>query len=177
MSQRIECSKRQCRWTGTFSTAHRRDDGFMKTAICPRCNCDSFYDLPNPVKSERAEQANALIKAISSHGRKFFDYKGEVSTIEVDAKGKVWFVDSYTKRRIYTHYQGRWSGFSNGGTLRDLVCCMRNYITKGHKIPLAWIAPTRFNPENGDIWGYGQEAAADLRKEVALLDIIDESKA
>ncbi len=177
MSQRIECSRRHCRWTGTLPTAATRNDGWMTTYVCPRCNCDSFCDLPEPVITERVEHANALIKVIASHGRKFFEHQGEIATMELDKNGKVWFVDECTKCRIYTHYSGRWRGFNHGGTLRDLVCAMRDYITKGKQLPIAWIAPIRFNPENGDIWGYGQEAAASLREAVARLPIIKTKEA
>lgn len=173
MSKRIECSRRYCRWTGNYETAATRNDGFMTTYICPRCNCDSFYDLPEPVITERVEHANDLIKAIASHGRKFFHHKGVTASLELDAKGKVWFVDDYTRCRIYTHYSRDWRGFSHGGTLRDLVCAIRDYITKGTRIPLDWIAPTRINPNNGDIWGYGQEAADGLRAQVAAMPIIN----
>ncbi|SQH76969.1 conserved protein of unknown function [Shewanella benthica] len=172
MSTRLECSRRACRWTGDYSTADKRDDGGMKTYICPKCSCDSFYYLPAPVITARVEHANALIKVISEHGRKFFDYNGRIATLELDKNGKVWFVDEYTQRRIYTHYSGRWAGFNNGGTLRSLIESMRTYITKGYQLPLGWIAPTRRNPANGDIWGYGQDAAAAVRKAAATLPII-----
>jgi hypothetical protein len=177
MSQRIECSRRPCRWTGTFSITKRRNDGGMMTAICPRCSCDSFHDLPAPIITERVEHVNALIKIIASHGRKFFDHKGDLATMELDRRSKVWFVDEYTKARIYTHYSRRWRGFNHGGTLRGLVEAMRDYITKGQKLPLGWIAPTRCNPDNGDIWGYGKEAAAAVREEAAKLPMFKQGGA
>jgi hypothetical protein len=177
MRQRIECGRRPCRWTGTLSITKRRNDGGMMTAICPRCGCASFYDLPEPIITERVEHVNALIKIIASHGRKFFDHKGHLATMELDRRGKVWFVDEYTKARIYTHYSRRWSGFNHGGTLRGLVEAMRDYITKGEKLPIGWIAPTRCNPDNGDIWGYGKESAAVVREEAAKLPIFEKGGA
>lgn len=176
MSQRIECSRRTCRWTGDYSTASKRDEGCMQTFICPRCQCDTFYDLPEPIITERVEHANALIKVISEHGRKFFDHKGTIATLELDKNGKVWFVSEYSKARVYTHFSGQWRGFHHGGTLRDLVCAMRDYITKGTLIPIDWIAPTRRNPDNGDIWGYGKEAAAAVRAAAAQLPIITQGE-
>ncbi|AQS40229.1 hypothetical protein Sps_05160 [Shewanella psychrophila] len=171
MSTRLECSRRECRWTGDYSTVSTTGIGLI-TYICPKCSCDSFFDLPKPVITERVKHANTLIKVISEHGRKFFNTKDVTATIELDKNGKVWFVDDYSQRRIYTHYSGRWSGFSHGGTLRGLIESMRKYITKGHQIPLDWIAPTRRNPANGDIWGYGIEAASAVRTAVAKLPII-----
>ncbi|WP_259544842.1 hypothetical protein [Shewanella baltica] len=176
MSQRIECSRRACRWTGNYSTASKRDEGCMQTFICPKCHCDTFYDLPEPIITERVEHANALIKVLSEHGRKFFEHKGALATLELDKNGKVWVIDECSKARVYTHYRGQWSGFNHGGTLRDLVCAMRDYITKGTLIPIGWIAPNRSNPENGDIWGYGKEAAAAVRAAAAQLPIITQGE-
>lgn len=173
MSQRIECSNRNCRWTGTFAIASTKRDGILNTYICPKCGCAEFYDIPDPVKNERAEHANALIKIIASHGRKFFEHDGYVASLEVDKNGRVWFIDEVSKRRIYTHKRDRWAGFSHGGTLQDLVRAMRDYITKGKKIPLNWLATIRINPANGDIWGYGEDARTAMRLEAATLPIID----
>ncbi len=173
MTQRIECSRRGCRWTGDYSTAAKQHDGTANTYLCPRCHGATFYDLPQPIITERVEHANALIKVIAEHGRMFFDYKGTIATLELDKNGKVWFVDEYTKARVYTHYRGQWRGFNHGGALRDLVCTMRDYIVKGKPLSIEWIAPTRWNPENGDIWGYGKEAAAAVRAAAAGLPIFE----
>uniref|UniRef100_UPI004048BF6E hypothetical protein n=1 Tax=Shewanella baltica TaxID=62322 RepID=UPI004048BF6E len=179
MSQRIECSRRTCRWTGRESELSEvLDPKYSSKAltvynrVCPKCGCDSYYQLPEPIITERVEHANALIKVIAEHGRKFFEHKGALATLELDKNGKVWVVDEYTKARIYTHFSGTWCGFHHGGTLRDLVCAMRDYITKGTLIHIDWIAPTRRNPDNGDIWGYGKEAAAAVRAAAAQLPII-----
>ncbi|MGI2201067.1 hypothetical protein [Shewanella baltica] len=183
MSQRIECSRRQCRWTGRESELSEvLDPKYAAEAltvynrVCPKCGCESYYQLPEPIITERVEHANALIKVLSEHGRKFFEHKGALATLELDKNGKVWVIDECSKARVYTHYRGQWSGFNHGGTLRDLVCAMRDYITKGTLIPIGWIAPNRSNPENGDIWGYGKEAAAAVRAAAAQLPIITQGE-
>ncbi|MCU8044402.1 MULTISPECIES: hypothetical protein [unclassified Shewanella] len=183
MSQRIECSRRACRWTGRESELSEVLDPkyaakslTVYNHVCPKCGCDSYYQLPEPIITERVEHANALIKVLSEHGRKFFEHKSALATLELDKNGKVWVVDEYTKARIYTHSSGRWGGFHHGGTLRDLVSLMRDYITKGTLIHIDWIAPTRRNPENGDIWGYGKEAAAAVRAAAAQLPIIKQGE-
>ena len=69
----------------------------------------------------------------------------------------MWFVDGYREDRIYTHYtRGRWRGFSEGGTLRDLVIRLRDFITKGTTVGRV------FGPYpdwycDGDPWGYGAD--------------------
>lgn len=184
MTQRIECSRRTCRWTGRHEDLskladpkHASKSFAIYCGACPKCGCKSYYDLPEPIINERVEHANALIKVISEHGRKFFERNGVVATLELDKNGKVWFVDEYSKARIYTHYHHRWHRFSHGGTLRDLVCAMRDYITKGKQLSIEWIAPTRWNPDNGDIWGYGKESAAAVRAAAAQLPIIKQEDA
>lgn len=126
-------------------------------------------------KQERAEHANQLIKAIASHGRKFFwcESKSRTASIEVDQRGRIWLVDDYTGDRIYTHYQGRWRGFSHGGTLKYLVEAMREYIRTGRKISICQIAPNRGEMDgNRDMWGYGSDACAALKAEASGMPII-----
>ena len=112
-------------------------------------------------KKARAEQAGLFIVAIAGCGRRFFAHNGRVSRFEVDARGRVWFIDAYRERPIYTHYEGRWRDFSDGGTLRSLVISLRDFIRTGEQknIQLGpwpeWIC-------RGDPWGYG-EAMAQVR--------------
>src|SRR3546814_18480004 len=77
-------------------------------------------------KTERLTQANELIGLISSCGRRFFYNKthDRIARLELCKRGRVYFVDDYTGKRIYTHRTGitsRWHGFSHGGPLRSLV--------------------------------------------------------
>ncbi|WP_270818322.1 hypothetical protein [Aeromonas sp. Y318-3] len=119
------------------------------------------------MRRERLEHANALIKLISSRGRRFFYNKGADRTAEmwIDLNGRIWFMDDYTGQPIYTLYRGRWRGFSHGGTLRDLVIRLHDYIAHGHLLSIEIICPTRNNPEDGNIWGYPKEEAELLRQE------------
>ena len=128
-------------------------------------------------KAERLAHANALIKTISDHGRRFFynARTGEVGKLELDARGCVWWIDDYRGARIYTAYDGRWRGFSHGGTMRDLISALRKYIQHGELLHPEYIAPTRRGPENGDIWGYGAEAAAAVRAEAHALPMFQQS--
>ncbi|WP_244142213.1 hypothetical protein [Pseudomonas gozinkensis] len=75
------------------------------------------------LKRQRCEQVNKVILIIASHGRRFFydDVTGRYASMEVDHRGKVWIVDEYTGKRIFTHetvWGGRWHGFNHGGTLK-----------------------------------------------------------
>ncbi|MGL6448913.1 hypothetical protein ACSZNO_21555 [Aeromonas veronii] len=119
------------------------------------------------MRRERLEHANALIKLIASRGRRFFYNKGADRTAEmwIDLNGRIWFMDDYTGQPIYTLYRGRWRGFSHGGTLRDLVIRLHDYIAHGHLLPPEIICPTYNNPEDGNIWGYPKEEAELLRQE------------
>lgn len=123
-------------------------------------------------KLERVEHANALIQVIAAHGRRFFycESKDRTAHIELDARGRVRFIDDYTGKPIYTHYRYDWRGFSNGGTLRSLVEDMRDYIMCGDYIPRWKIAIPRNDGSN--IWGYSKEAAEAVRVAAFSLPIM-----
>ncbi|AJY12793.1 hypothetical protein K6W16_13615 [Burkholderia dolosa] len=126
-------------------------------------------------KAERAEHANQLLRAIGSHGRRFF-YNAkhdQYARFELDSRGRVWFVDDYTQKRVYTHDKGRWRGFTQGGTLRSLVERMRDYIRTGWQLPRGVIAPPYMGGNSEDnVWGYDREAAAALRATAFELPIM-----
>lgn len=107
-------------------------------------------------KTERAVVANRFIEAIASCGRMFFAHKERVSRFEVDARGRVWFIDGYTGRRIYTHYKYHWRGFTEGGTLRALVENLRDFIRTG-ETPKLNFGPWPRWLSDGDMWGYGED--------------------
>lgn len=108
-------------------------------------------------KAERVEQVNKMIKTIANCGRRFFYHDGRYARIEVDSRGKIWWIDDYTEKRIYTHYRYQWRNFSNGGTLRDLVIAFRDYISKEAPIPARSFGPWPDWICNGDLWGYGAD--------------------
>lgn len=139
-------------------------------------------------KEQRLAHANELIKIIARHGRRFFfskrfhsDRFGEV--VETPAgrvamlvlrNGRVYHFDEYTGKTIYTHWTpfgNDWRGFSHGGTLRSLVEKMRDYVMTGEQISLDFIAPTMRDGKS-NLWGYGREAAYNVRTEAAKLPII-----
>jgi hypothetical protein len=128
-------------------------------------------------KAERVEHANQLIQVIARHGRRFFyDQKSDTTArLEVDHRGKVWFHDHYSKARVYTHpatFGNSWRGFTHGGTLRQLVEDMRDYVMTGRQIWISSLGPQR-NSDQSNIWGYEELAMAKVRKEGSLLPIID----
>lgn len=120
-------------------------------------------------KLARSEQANLFLKAIAECGRRFFFHRDHVSRFEVDARGRIWFVDSYQDARIYTHYEGEWRGFSEGGTLRSLVTHLRDFIRTGEPQKLA-LGPWPDWVCGGDLWGYG-EAMEHVRQAATSLSI------
>lgn len=127
-------------------------------------------------KQERLEHANQLILIIARHGRRFFYHKGSDTTarLELDHRGRVWFIDHFTKARVYTHpatFGNDWRGFTHGGTMRGLVEAMRDYIRTGRRVPLNWLGPQRLNDQS-NIWGYESEAMSAVRAEGIALPII-----
>ncbi len=110
-------------------------------------------------KQKRADKANELIKVIGSCGRKFFSYpnKHGFGRFEIDGRGRIWFVDGYTGKRIYLHYRYWKRGFSEGGTLQALVNCLKRYIATGEPVFTSHFGPWTKWLSDGDPWGYGED--------------------
>lgn len=174
MTKRDECSRRSCRWTGTNAEKSKllKEQGRLEiyNLVCPKCGCDSFYELPDPAPSERADKANEWLRFIGDRGRRFFFHDGHYATLEQDARGRVWFVDHYSRRRIYTHNERKWRGFTSGGTLRGVVEVLRDYIRLGHQFNPGYFTHTRLS--NGHIWGYSIEDMTAIRDEGVRLGIV-----
>ena len=124
-------------------------------------------------RQSRVARANLLLETIASCGRGFFgrtiEGQRRLAHLEVDRRGRVWFVDDWTGRRIYTHYRGAWRGFSHGGTLKQLVEAIRDWIVSGRPIP-GWYS-------DGDPWAYGHEAMERIRRRARELEIVLEDAA
>ena len=131
-------------------------------------------------KIDRVVHANQLIQAIAAHGRRFFYCKSKdrYARMEIDARGRVWFVDDYSEKRVFTHQASyrRWAGFTHGGTLRALVEDMRDYIMKGTPVPRWKIAIRQLGKPEQDVWGYGFEAAEAVRAAAFALPLMEPAK-
>lgn len=113
-------------------------------------------------KAERMKKANELLETIAAHGRKFFNYpeRHGVSRFDVDGRGRVWFVDGWTGKRIYLHYKYWGKGFSEGGTLKSLVGALMQFIRDGELVSRSHFGPWPEWVCNGDLWGYGDDMQA-----------------
>ena len=121
-------------------------------------------------KEERLEHANAMLVSISKYGRRFFHHDGRVTRLEFDKRGRVWCIDKYAGKRIYTHRTSmisRWKGFSDGGTLRALMEYARDYVIHGKPIRGSLFGPWPEWVCGGDLWGYGKAEMQLLRDELA----------
>lgn len=132
------------------------------------------------LKRQRVEHVNQAIRIIADHGRRFFfnQLADRYARMEVDQRGKVWFVDDYSARRIFTHktvWGGRWRGFSHGGTLRNLVEAFRDYIRTGEPLPPGYLGPERFDDSN--IWGYDEAGMKAVREQAGALAVFRQSVA
>lgn len=136
----------------------------------------------NDNKTERLEHANTLIRIISEHGRRFFMHtpkNGETRIARLELRGgKVYFVDDYSQKSVYTHktaIPSRWKGFTHGGTLRSLVEDMRDYIVKGRPIPRWKIVIRQLGSEGleNNVWGYDEKSAEKVRELAYALPIVE----
>lgn len=125
-------------------------------------------------KLKRLEEANMLIKIISSYGRRFFYCHSTdcVAHMSIGPRGHIYFHDNYTRKAIYTAYPHRWSGFSHGGTMRDLVVALAEYVRNGAKLSMHWIGPDRRGMTDGNIWGYEAGQMELCRAEAAKTAVI-----
>lgn len=126
-------------------------------------------------RAKRLDAANEMIQVIASCGRRFFDHsvRGQgVTRLELDERGRVWLVDGWQGARIYTHYDGRWRKFSEGGTLWYVVQCLREYVMYGTHVPARVFGPWPAVYADGDLWGYGVEAMETVRAAAIRLRII-----
>jgi hypothetical protein len=126
------------------------------------------------LKRQRPEQVNQVIRIIADHGRRFFYSKAvnRYASIEVDNRGKVWFIDDYSGKRVFTHetvWGGRWRGFTHGGTLKDVVKAFRDYICTGESLHPGYLGPERFNDSN--IWGYDEAGMKAVREQAGALPV------
>ncbi len=117
-------------------------------------------------KQKRLKAANDFLAVIASCGRHFFKHiaHGEefVSTFELSDRGQVYFIDYYTKKRINTAKPpAEWSGFTSGGTLKDLVRSLSHFILNGHTLN-AWYF------SEGNSWGYGVDICDVCQAAIAL---------
>lgn len=95
--------------------------------------------------------------AIANCGRRFFWSASQqrLARMEMDPRGRLWWVDDYSGKRIYMHTPdyARWRGFTHGGTLRSLAEGVRDFVMRGERLSSSY-----FRPDGGGRhWGYGDD--------------------
>jgi len=135
----------------------------------------------------RAMRANDLIRVIASHGRRFFaqcsdmntpdkEMTGRISYFEVNNQGHIFFVNAYKLSRVYLNREKYyWRHWQHGGTLKDLVEALRDYIKTGEPIP-GHLGPHPQWYSQGDPWGYGEESMGKVRDAAVRLGIYPKEK-
>jgi len=108
-------------------------------------------------KDERLKAANEFILVIAGCGRKFFEHNGIISTFELSKGGRVYFIDCYTEKRIYTHNRTlTWIGFSGNHTMKKLVDSLRDFIISGLTMKADYFQLEMDNKFK-KTWGYGED--------------------
>lgn len=122
-------------------------------------------------RMDRINKVNELTKLIGDLGRRFFFHKGTYAQMVIDERGRLYWQDQYTNKRIYLHYRYWKRGFTNGGTLRHLVNMFKRYVMTGELLPqLFGPWPEEFC--NGDLWGYGKENMKLIREKAQELGLL-----
>lgn len=112
------------------------------------------------LREQRCAAANEFLQAIAGCGRRFFRNtgSGHDGYLSLNARGSiVWFHDDYTGAQINTARDGRWAGFSHGGTLKMLLSSIGHYVLTGTgRLRYGYFQPAQdgrlHNP-----WGYGDD--------------------
>lgn len=111
-------------------------------------------------KQERLKAANEFIQAIGDCGRRFFwsATNARYARMEFDARGRLWWIDDYSEKRIYMHTSdcARWRGFTHGGTLKSLAKAMRDFVMRGETLSATYFTPREWIG-GGHPWGYGDD--------------------
>lgn len=105
----------------------------------------------------RVEKVNEFIRTAAQLGRRFFYHapSWRVSQFKLDDRGRLWWHDSYhPENPIFTHYVGRWKYFTLGGTMRNLIENMREYIMHNTPLDPSLLGIEGFDP---DPWQYGPD--------------------
>lgn len=128
---------------------------------------------------ERLEKANAIIRVIGSHGRRFLSENSDRRESEltpnpffayffVDSQNELWYVDRYTRRPILVRLQD-WSGFSDGGTLRSIIVHLAHYINACSVLEMRHFGPFPYWLCGGDPWGYGLDEMEKVREGIKAI--------
>lgn len=150
--------------------AHVADDDFPEATVVPK---RAKRQVAERVEQERRQAAaNELLRVIASCGRRFFHHEDRISRLELDDRGRVWLHDKYTGARIYTHRDGRWRGFSEGGTLQGLIKALRDYVKRGTKLHSLTFGPWPKWYCGGALWGYGEdmEKVRDAARQLGIIE-------
>ncbi len=123
-------------------------------------------------KENRLNAANEFIEVIAGCGRMFLRHRENVASLELSDQGRVFFNDHYSGKKIYTHRKYVvWRGFTSGGTMKGIVECLRDFITKGEQMNASYFQPEMGNGFENP-WGYGEDIlkvkAAAIRLGIAV---------
>ena len=111
------------------------------------------------LRLDRIIVANEFIRVIANCGRCFFRNTGagHDAYLTLNARRNiVWLFDDYTGARINVVKEGRWEGFSHGGTLKSLAGSIGAFVLSGKTMRYGYFQPTMDNGF-GNPWGYGDD--------------------
>lgn len=103
-------------------------------------------------KDDRLKRVNQLLECIASCGRRFFSDRGagQIASFRLDDRGRVWYLDDFTGKLLWTAHARMPRGFSHGGTLNGLVSNLASFIRSGQRLP-TWLLSEESH------WGYGED--------------------
>ncbi len=125
-------------------------------------------------REDRRRKANAVIWAMSAHGRRFFysERTGRTAHFIFDERGRLRFIDDYTGTAIHVNAKYWRHGFTHGGTCRSIVVMLAEYITHNRPVRRGHFGPWAAWRDE-DVWGYGTEAMNKVRSDIEASGVYD----
>ena len=111
------------------------------------------------LRLDRIIAANEFIRVIANCGRRFFRNSGagHDAFLTLNARRNiVWLFDDYTGARINVVKEGRWDGFSHGGTLKSLAGSIGSFVLSRKTMRYGYFQPTMDHGFENP-WGYGDD--------------------
>lgn len=132
-------------------------------------------------RHERLLIVNKIIQSIAERGRKFFQNKGQVASLTIDNKGKIWYKREWFPEGgkeyicLSVPYESWKEHMHHGGTLKSLMIDFIDFIRTGKKGSYSDCYGNLYCPH----WGYPESEMEEIRKiaiELGYLIDINEAK-
>ena len=126
-------------------------------------------------RSLRLQKVNELVVLIANVGRRFLRHNDKIGRMATDCHGRLRWIDPYNDKNHYLHAPPCYllkKDFSEGGTMRQLVIDLRDFVLDGKQMNRYSFGPYPLWMSGGDPWGYSMEDMSKVRDKAIALGIV-----